>query len=146
MWMNCLRLASPLSRVDQLHVRPLVTWRGTRRWWLLGFAVLVVGTGIAAWLRLTSCQYRESSPSYSPDGRFYTQLEMTMCTDSAQSTARLVMGTTGRTEKSVIIDVGRDAEVNLTWGVGPTLHIRTSHGSVTRQYGPYPDLPPVVVE
>ena len=103
---------------------------------------------LAVWLlsRISNCQYRETSPTYSPDGKFYTQMGFTLCRDYAKSHSRLVMGAAGRSEKSVILEFGPSiGTVDLTWHEGPELRVVAPEFAITRRYGPYDDLPRVVV-
>ena len=156
---------SPRARVEILHprlelgrsarplnftVRPHVNTDRPRRLWK-AIPWLIAGPAAAAlavWLlsQLSNCQYRESSPTYSPDGKFYTQMEFTLCRDHAKPHARLVMGAMGRSDKSVLLDFGPSiGTVNLSWHEGPELHVQVPDFAITRRYGPYDDLPRVVV-
>jgi hypothetical protein len=103
---------------------------------------------LAVWLlsRLSNCQYRETSPAYSPDGKFYTQMEFTLCRDFGKSHSRLVMGALGRSEKSVLLEFGPSiGTVNVAWHEGPELRVEAPEFAITGRYGPYDNLPRVVV-
>lgn len=49
----------------------------TRRWVISvvagAAAVVVLALGISS--QLSTCAYRETSPAYSPDGKFYSQMQ-----------------------------------------------------------------------
>jgi hypothetical protein len=115
----------------------------------LGLAFTVCATIVvvlATRFLIPTCAFRESSPSYSPDKRFYTQMEVTVCRDQAKSHARLVMGVTGKSDKTVLLDFGPSlGSVNLSWHDGPTLYIEAPKSAITHRYGPYENLPKVVV-
>lgn len=120
----------------------------TRRWVISvvagAAAVVVLALGISS--QLSTCAYRETSPAYSPDGKFYSQMQFTLCEDHPKSRARLVVGSPGKQEKAVILDLGPDiGELHLSWYESPGLHVRVPASAITRRYGPYPDLPPVVI-
>ena len=113
--------------------------------WLAAGAV--IAAAILWYLsQLSSCQYRETSPAYSPNGKFYTQMQFTLCRDHTKSHARLVMGAVGRSGKSVLLDFGASiGTVNLSWHDGPELQVQAPDFAITQRYGPYDDLPRVVV-
>ena len=145
------RLSGVVVRPLNFNVRPHVNTDRLRRLWKLIPWLLAAGAAAAAlavWLssQLSNCKYRESSPTYSPDGKFYTQMEFTLCRDHAKSHARLVMGAMGRSDKPVLLDFGPSiGTVNLSWHEGPELHIQVPDFAITKRYGPYDDLPRVVV-
>jgi hypothetical protein len=119
------------------------------RRWVVAVAVCAIAAAAGAvWVvsERSKCKYMESSPSYSPDDRFYTQMQMTLCRDRAQSQVRLVMGKRGSEEKRALLDFGAEiGTVNLSWQEGPELHVRASSSAIAHRYGPYADLPRVVV-
>jgi hypothetical protein len=121
---------------------------GTHRW-AVGVTICAAAAAAGAlWLAsgLSRCKYIESSPSYSPDDRFYTQMQMTLCRDHAQSHVRLVMGKRGSEDKRPLLDLGADiGTVHLSWQEGPEFHVQASSSAITHRYGPYADLPAVVV-
>ncbi len=83
---------------------------------------------------------------YSPDGKFYSQMELTVCRDHSRSHARLVMGAIGRQDKTVLIDFAPTiGTLNLSWRDGPELHVQVAESAIIKRYGPYDDLPRVVV-
>ena len=95
---------------------------------------------------LLKCKYSESSPTYSPDQKFYTQMQFTLCQDHTKSHIRLIMGATGKPEKSVLLDLGPSVgELHVLWHEGPELHVQVPESAITKRYGPYEDLPRVVV-
>lgn len=117
--------------------------------WVVGIAVCVTaGLGLVFWLssEFSKCQYRESSPTYSPDKKFYTQMQFTLCQDHAKSRVRLVMAGAGKKDQAVLLDLGSSiGTVNLSWQEGPELHIQVPESAITKRYGPYDDLPRVVI-
>lgn len=84
---------------------------------------------------------------YSPDGKFYSQMELTVCRDHSKSRARLVMGVVGRRDKrTVFMDFAPSiGTLKLSWRDGPELHVQVAESAITKRYGPYDDLPHVVV-
>lgn len=117
--------------------------------WVLGFlicAIAAVGLIVLFASELMKCKYSESSPTYSADKKFYTQMEFTVCQDYAKSHVRLIMGATGKREKSVLLDLGPSVgEVHVLWHDGPELHVQVPEFAIIKRYGPYEDLPKVVV-
>jgi hypothetical protein len=56
------------------------------------------------------------------------------------------MGATGKSEKTVILDMEPEiGTVDVSWHEGPELHIRVAESAIAKRYGPYEDLPRVVV-
>src|SRR5690242_2451098 len=49
--------------------------------WFLTAGAVAVALAVWALSELSNCQYRETSPTYSPNGKFYTQTEFTLCRD-----------------------------------------------------------------
>jgi hypothetical protein len=120
-----------------------------RRKWVVAFAVCVAAVLVGAvWIssELSKCQYRESTPTYSPDKKFYTQMQFTVCQDHAKSHASLVMGEAGKQGKAVLLDLGSSiGTLDLSWHEGPELHVQAAESAIIKHYGPYDDLPRVVV-
>jgi hypothetical protein len=119
------------------------------RKWVVASAVAVAALVVGVlWVssELSKCKYGESSPSYSPDTKFYFQVQFMVCRDSAKSHASLVMGEAGKSNKAVLLDFGSSiGEVHASWREGPELHVQASDSAITKRYGPYDDLPRVVV-
>jgi hypothetical protein len=83
---------------------------------------------------------------YSPDGKFYSQMELTVCRDHSKSHARLVMGVVGRQDKTVLMEFAPSIGIlNLSWHDGPELRVQVAESAIKKRYGPYDDLPRVVV-
>jgi hypothetical protein len=83
---------------------------------------------------------------FSPDGKFYSQMELTICRDHSKSHARLVMGAVGRQDKNVLLDFAPSiGTLKLSWHDGPELYVQVAESAIVRRYGPYDDLPRVVV-
>jgi hypothetical protein len=83
---------------------------------------------------------------YSPDGKFYSQMELTVCRDHSKSHARLVMGVAGRQDRNVLMDFAPSiGTLNLSWHDGPELQVQIAESSIVKRYGPYDQLPRVVV-
>lgn len=119
-----------------------------RRWVAVIGACAVVGLVLVIWFarEVSACQFREDTPMYSPDGKFYSQMELTVCRDHSRSHARLVMGAIGRQDKTVLIDFAPTiGTLNLSWRDGPELHVQVAESAIIKRYGPYDDLPRVVV-
>lgn len=73
-------------------------------------------------------------------------MQFTICQDHAKSRVRLVMGAAGKPGKTVLLDLGPTiGSVDLSWHEGPELHIQVPESAITKRYGPYDDLPRVVV-
>jgi hypothetical protein len=117
--------------------------------WIAGITTCVIAVVVLAlWfsIEFSKCVYRESDPAYSPDRRFYSQMQFTICHDHAKSRVRLIMGVAGKTEKTVLLDMAPDiGVVDVSWHEGPELHVRVAESAITKHYGPYEDLPRVVV-
>lgn len=116
--------------------------------WIVFSICIVAASSFAVWFvsGLMQCQYRESALSYSPDQKFYTQLQYTVCNDHSKSHVQLIMGAAGKTEKSVLLDLGPSVgEVQYQWHEGPELHIQAQVSAIKKRYGPYADLPRVVL-
>ena len=116
--------------------------------WIVFSISTVAVLSFAVWFvsGLMQCQYSESSPSYSPDQKFYTQLQYTVCKDHSKSHAQLIMGASGRTDKSVLLDLGPSVgELQYQWHDGPELQIQAQASAIKKRYGPYADLPRVVL-
>lgn len=119
-----------------------------RKWVVAVVICATAGVVLAIWLssELSKCQYTESPPTYSPDKKFYTQMQFTMCQDHAKSRVRLVLGEAGKQDKAVLLDLGSSiGTVDLSWHEGPELHVQVPESAITKRYGPYDDLPRVVV-
>lgn len=118
------------------------------KWVISVGACIAAGLVLAVWLSsgLWNCRYKETAPSYSPDRRFYSQIQMTLCQDHSKSHVSLVMGKVGTQDKAVLLDLGASiGTMNLSWHEGPVLHVQVSESAITKRYGPYDDLPRVVV-
>ena len=117
--------------------------------WVMALSICAIaGVALVVWFStgLLKCKYSESSPTYSPGQKFYTQMRFTLCEDHAKSHAHLIMGATGKPDKYVLLDLGPSIGVlNLSWHEGPELHVQVPASAITRRYGPYEDLPRVVV-
>ena len=116
--------------------------------WIAVAAPCVLAAVLVAWLSVgfSRCAYRESDPSYSPDKRFYSQLQFTICKDRTNSRVRLIMGVSGKPGKTVLLDMAPEiGSLDVSWHEGPELHVRVSESAITKRYGPYEDLPRVVL-
>jgi hypothetical protein len=116
--------------------------------WIVFSICIVAVLSFAVWFvsGLMQCQYSESSLSYSPDRKFYTQLQFTVCKDHSKSHVQLIMGAVGRNEKSVLLDLGPSVgELQYQWHDGPELHIQAQASGIKKRYGPYEDMPRVVL-
>jgi hypothetical protein len=116
--------------------------------WIVLSLCIVAASSFAVWFAsgLMQCQYSESSLSYSPDHKFYTQLQYTLCKDPSKSHVQLIMGGVEATEKSVLLDLGPSVgEVQYQWRDGPELHIQAPGSAIKKRYGPYEKLPRVVL-
>jgi hypothetical protein len=110
---------------------------------------VVVAVVVALWfsVEFSKCVYHESDPAYSPDKRFYSQMQFTICRDHSKSHARLIIGAAGKSEKTVVMDMAPEiGTVGVSWREGPELHVRVAESAITKRYGPYETLPRVVVE
>lgn len=122
--------------------------KSARSWITVIGACVVVGVGLAIWLasQPSQCQFRQDTPMYSPDGKFYSQMELTVCRDHSKSHARLVMGVVGSQDRDVLLDFAPSIEtLNLSWHDGPELHVQIAESAIVKRYGPYDQLPRVVV-
>ena len=116
--------------------------------WIASVSTCVALTVLALWFsgEFSKCVYRESDPAYSPDKRFYSQMQFAICRDHAKSRVRLIMGAAGKSEKTVLLDMAPEiGTVDVSWREGPELDIRVAESAITKRYGPYEDLPRVVV-
>jgi hypothetical protein len=121
-----------------------------RLWKLIAWVAASLGAlaVFAVWLvlKVSSCQYMETAPAYSPDGKFYTQMEITLCRDHGKSHSRLVMGAKERPGKFVLLEFGPEfGAVGTVWHEGPELLIEAPEFAITKRYGPYDGLPRVVI-
>jgi hypothetical protein len=140
----CVR---PLNLTVRPHVEIV---RPQRLWQLIAWVAASLGalSVVAVWLvfKVSSCQYMETDPAYSPDGKFYTQLEITLCRDHDKSHSRLVMGAAGKSGKSVLLELGPSVgTINMAWHEGPEFRVEAPEFAITKRYGPYDELPRVVV-
>lgn len=111
----------------------------SRKWLAVAAGIVGVGALVTLWLssQLLTCQYKESSPTFDPAGKFYAQMQFTVCRDDAQSRARLVLGARGRQDKAILLDLSPSADsVDLSWHGGPELHVRVSESAIIKKYGP----------
>jgi hypothetical protein len=112
-------------------------------------ALVTAAVLFAAWFLsdLAKCQDRTSAPTYSPDGKFYTQMQFTICENHAKSHGRLLMGTAGKPGEEVLLDMKADiGTVKLSWREGSELHIEVPESAIAKRYGPFgDDLPRIVV-
>jgi len=117
--------------------------------WIATVGTCVIAVPVLAlWfsIKFSKCVYRESDPTYSPDGRFYSQMQFTICQDHAKSRVRLIMGVAGKKEKTVLLEMGPDIDVvDVSWHEGPELRVRVAESAITKRYGPYEDLPRVAL-
>ena len=116
--------------------------------WLIATSFAIGALALVIWFssEMLKCKYKETEPSYSADRRFYTQMLITLCQDRGRSHLSLVMGATGRSGKSVLLDLGPDiGEVHVSWHEGPELHVQVPESAITKRYGPYENLPRVII-
>jgi hypothetical protein len=116
--------------------------------WVWVLSICAVAALLVLWLayELSKCRYRETDLTYSPDHKFYYQVQFTLCQDRAKSHARLVLGRAGKSDKAVLLDFGPSLdELHLSWHDGPELRVDVPKYAITKRYGPYDDLPRVVV-
>jgi len=145
------RLMGASGRPLNFTVRPHVTTdrpRHLRKLVLWVAGACAAAALLAIWLssQLSKCVYREDDPAYSADKRFYSQMQFTICQDHPKSRVRLIMGVAGKSEKTVLLDMGPDiGVVDVSWHEGPELHVSVAESAITKRYGPYEDLPAVVV-
>lgn len=123
-----------------------------RKWLLIVVACIAAVAGGVLWTahELMKCRYIATSRGYSPDKRFYTQIEGTHCDDDAKSHDRLIMGEVGKEDSSVLLDFNFPMDtVHLHWEDGPNgaaeLHVQVRESAIKKRYGPYDNLPRVVV-
>jgi len=56
------------------------------------------------------------------------------------------MGTAGKSGKTVLLDLASDiGEVHVSWRDGPELHVQLPESAITKRYGPYENLPKVII-
>lgn len=120
-----------------------------KRKWIVGF-LAVVALAIAVTLfvsiQLSKCRYSESAASYTEDKGFYYQMQFTLCDEDAKSNSRLVMGEVGTKKEVVILEFGPSlGELKVSWQEGPELQVEASEFAIKRRWGPYEDLPRVVI-
>jgi hypothetical protein len=118
------------------------------KWVISAGGCAAAGVALAAWLSSGqwNCRYKETAPSYSPDRNFYSQMQITLCRDHSRSHVRLVMGEAGKQNKAVLLEMGSSiGTVDLSWHEGPELHVHAPASAITKRYGPYDELPRVVV-
>jgi hypothetical protein len=105
---------------------------------LVGLAFLVT------WSQLSSCQYRESAPAVSPDGRYSYQMEFTLCENHSKSHSTLVMRKVGTEIKVVLLDLTSSiGKMNVSWKEESELVVVVPETSIVKGYGPYPEFPRV---
>src|SRR5262245_19043281 len=112
--------------------------------WSLAIMAVVVLLAAALWAtqhELSKCQFKQFSPSYSPDRKYYTHWDSTLCRDHQKTRARLMAGWAGKQDQVMLLEMGSDAgeEVHLQWSDGPELHIQASKKAIRERYGPYED-------
>ncbi len=116
--------------------------------WMIVLAICAAAVALIVGLEFeaSQCTYRESDPAYSPDKKFYSQMQFTMCRDHSKSRARLVMGTAGKPEKAVILDFRPSfSALDISWHDGPELHVQVPASDIIERYSPYEELPRVVI-
>jgi hypothetical protein len=121
------------------------------KWTLIVVACITAGALGLIWTasELSKCRYIETSPTYSPDKKFYTQMQATHCEDDAKSRDQLVMGEAGKQGASVLLEFNASFDtLDQSWldgPDGPVLHVRVLESAIRKRYGPYENLPSVVV-
>ncbi len=122
-----------------------------RKWVVVLVTCVAAGVVIVFFIasELSKCRYIETSPTYSPDKKFYTQMQATRCDDDAKSRDSLVMGEAGKKGNAVLLEFNSSFDtVHLAWQDGPRgpeLHVQVPESAIRKRYGPYDDLPRVVI-
>lgn len=114
-------------------------------------ALVVCGTAFVAYDLWSpsgpgACQLEDSSPAYSPDGKFYYQIRSLRCADSAKSRAELLVGVAGKSDKTVMLELGPQAGLHASWREDRQLHVDVAGSAIRKQYGPYDGLPRVIMD
>ena len=116
------------------------------------FGLVIVGTLFVAYdlgssFLLPACQLSESAPDYSPDRKFYYVRRSLQCQDTSRSRAELLMGAAGKSDKSVVLELGPSFNtLQASWQASPPeLHVQVPASVVVKQSAPETDLPRVVV-
>ncbi len=116
------------------------------------FGLVIVGTIFVAYdvgssFLLPACQLAESAPEYSPDRKFYYVTRRLQCEDTSKSRAELLMGAAGKSDKSVVLELGPSFKaLRASWQTSPPeLHVQVPASTLVKQSPPEGDLPRVVV-
>lgn len=116
------------------------------------FGLVIVGTLFVAYdlgssFLLPACQLTETPPEYSPDKKFYYLSRVLKCADATQSRAELLMGASGKSDKSVVLELGPSFKtLRASWQAAPPeLHVQVAASAVVKRSPPQGDLPRVVV-
>ena len=113
---------------------------------LSSVGAVVVGSGVWIVSNLMSCNYSETTPAYSPDLKYYYQMQFTLCRDHAKSRVRLMMGVAGRSDKYQLLELGPPlGEMHLSWRDGPELFVQVPAAAILERYGPYEELPRIEI-
>jgi hypothetical protein len=71
---------------------------------------------------------------------------MTLCKDHTKSHTSVILGIIGKPDKNVLLELGPHiGGLQLEWQAGPELHIQLSESAIVKRYGPYENLPRVVI-
>jgi len=116
------------------------------------FGLVIAGTIFVAYdlgssFLLPACQLSESAREYSPDRQFYYVTRRLQCEDNSRSRAELLMGAAGKSDKSVVLELGPSFKtLQANWQAAPLeLHVQVAASAVVKQYPQAGDLPRLIV-
>jgi hypothetical protein len=93
-----------------------------------------------------SCRLVNSSPEYSPDRRFYTQFQGSICRDEAKTRYSLLLGEAGKQGREVLLELNASpAHVHYAWRSPDELDVQAPRASIVKEYGPFDSNPRVVI-
>lgn len=120
------------------------------RAFVIGFLVIASVVAIGAIYIstvLSRCAYREMTTVWSPDGKFYAQIQATTCQDDDKSHYSLIMGSRDRKHMIVLLDLRSSLrEMHYVWREGPELLVSVPAEVIKKRYSDYEEWPRVVVQ
>jgi hypothetical protein len=109
-------------------------------------AVVAIGA-ISLSSVLSRCVYSETKRSFSPDGKFYTQVQATTCREDEKSHYSLVMGAPDRKDMIVLLDLRSSLdEMHYSWREGAGLQVSVPPSAIAKRYSDYEGWPRVVMQ
>jgi hypothetical protein len=134
--------------IAALHMAEFLKMASKKWIWFAAAAATLGIAGIALTVsQLSECTYRESTPTFSRDQKYYYQMQFTFCRDEQKSQAALVLGDSSTAEEVVLLEVvPRFSSIDLAWTDEPALRVRIPSEAIRKRYSSYENFPKVVLE